>query len=124
MKRNPSKYISIAFLALFLFTFSFQNISAITRNFKIDLGTLFNGKYLKTIHTPADSDSSSDENPFENETEDESETEFNPALPIVNFQQNLHLQLCFEKNLSKPHRSELSQDTQHPLYLVIRTFKI
>ncbi len=124
MKQSRARYIAFSLLALFIFTFSFQNVSAATRNFRIEISTLFNGKYLKSIHTPSDQNNAADENPFETETEDETETEFNPALPVMSFAQNLSFNFHHEKTFVKPTDKESSQDTQHPLYLVIRTFKI
>jgi len=128
MKPSLSKYIALSFLGLFLFTFTFQNISAITRNFSIEFSSIFNGKYLKSIHSPNDSGSSSDENPFESEDKDESETEseteFDSSFPTFCLHHSLQFPFLNEKSFVKPHESDCTQDSQHPLYLVICTFKI
>ena len=121
--RNRSRYIAFAFLAVFMFTFSFQNMAAITRNFKIDISTVFNGKYLQTIHTPGDN-LSTENSPFENENEDESETEVVPFEMMMNYSQDFLLLQPAHTYFSSAHEHDKHSDDQHPLYLVICTFRI
>lgn len=121
--RFQSKFVAYTFLGLFMFTFVFQNMAAITCSFRIDLITVLNGKYLKIIHTPISDNGCAEENPFENETEDESETEVNPAEMTLNSSREISAyesvssaEFFLVKNEHQPH--------DQPVYLVTRTFRI
>src|SRR5205814_1938971 len=125
MKRNPSNYISIVLLALFTCVFSFQHIAATAyAKHGQNTTTSFTGSTL-SIHKPCKDDSAGDQSFFENEneTEDESKSEFNAGLPVFNLQ-SVHSILVSENAAYSSSLVEDLADKQHPLYLLIRAFRI
>jgi hypothetical protein len=124
MRDNRRRYIAIFFLSFFLFTFGFQTLASITRNFRSDIGTVLAGKLIHFSKSATGGNAADDQAPCEEETEDERETEVSPDELLVGFVYHL-FKLPLKPNCFLPQRHLFTVlDTHHPLYLVIRTFRI
>lgn len=130
MKNSLFKHIPCFLLAVFLFTFTFQNISIVLGDtYIISIADLIAGKHIKTIHTPNQEGSTSDESPIEeneskDEKEKESETKFHSELAIIFFAQSVFSQGPGNESLLGSQHSLYAHKTQCPLYLLTRTFRI
>lgn len=122
MKSKKSAYISGALLILFLFTFSVQNASALSRNTKAeDISS--NIKDQKSFHIPGAA-SNSDNDLYENESVDEVETEFNSEFPVLSTHHAPRFELLSFDIFHQQFEVKTVQDAYCPLYLVICIFRI
>lgn len=121
MKRSPASHISFVFLVLFTCTFSFRNAVAATGNFSRTSIDLF-----KAIEKRGNDCTPEVTDLLENESEDETEDEA-ASFGLVSCQAGnslLFTGLMTSDNMLLHFTPSFRAEIKHPLYLVMRSFRV